>query len=104
MKTVTTQGAFLGNQSNKARFISELVEFLKDADIRVKQATGDADPLIVSTALLAASQNSHPVIVVGNDTDLQCMLVERCVYANVYMQVDTGDPPQIYQIQDAQKI
>ena len=42
------------------------------------------------------------VIVVGNDTDLQCMLVERCIYANVYMQVDTGDPTQIYQILDAQ--
>ena len=102
MKTVTTQEAFLGNQSNKARFISKLVEFLEGTDIQVKQVMGDTDPLIVPTALLVASLNSHPVIVVGNDADLQCMLVERCLYANVYMQVDTGDPTQIYQILDAQ--
>ena len=30
------------------------------------------------------------------------MPVERCIYANVYMQVDTGDPTQIYQILDAE--
>ena len=59
MKTVTTQETFLGNQLNKAGFISKLVEFLEDADIQVKQAMSDADPLIVSCFTEFTSCNCH---------------------------------------------
>ena len=103
MKAVSEQGEFLGSKSNKARFISKLTGFLEDEDIHVKQAAGDADFLIISTALEAAAQTTDPVVVVGNDTDLQCMLVERCENSNVYIQLDTGDPSEIYNVRDAQK-
>ena len=67
----------------------------------MKSATGDADFLIVSTALEVAASTPEPVILVGNDTDLQCMLVERCTFSNLYVQVDTGHPAKIFKIQDA---
>ena len=68
----------------------------------MKKAQGDADPLIVSTALELASQSSDAMVVVGNDTDLQCMLIERAKTDNIYMQLDTGCPNMIYSIKDAQ--
>ena len=87
MKPVREQGEFLGTESNKICFISKFKEFLEDCDIKVKEATGDADYLIVSTTLEAAAETSESVIVVGNDTDLQCMLVERCESDNLFVQL-----------------
>lgn len=102
MNPVTKQEEFFGTETNKTRFISKLIDFLKDQDIQVKSATGDADFLIVSTALEVAASTPEPVILVGNDTDLQCMLVERCTFSNLYVQLDTGHPAKIFKIQDAQ--
>ena len=59
------------------------MEFLVNEGIQVKQATGDADFLIVLTALEVAAENPEPVVVIGNDTDLQCILVEMCETSNV---------------------
>ena len=56
----------------------------------------------ISTALEVAASTPEPVILVGNDTDLQCMLVERCTFSNLYVQLDTGHPAKIFKIQDAQ--
>ena len=52
----------------------------------------------------AAADNPETVVVVGNDTDLQCMLVEMCETSNVYIQLDTGSQSQIYNVSDAHKI
>ena len=43
----------------------------------VKQSTGDADWLIVSTAMDTAEAENAPVVVVGTDTDLLVMLVAQ---------------------------
>ena len=50
MNPVTKQEEFFGNETSKTRFISKLIDFLKDQDMQVKLATGDADFLIVSTS------------------------------------------------------
>ena len=102
MNPVTKQEEFFGTETSTTRFISKLIDFLKDQDIQVKSATGDADFLIVSTALEVAASSPEPVILVGNDTDLQCMLVERYTFSNLYVQLDTGHPAKIFKIQDAQ--
>ncbi|KAG1706167.1 Carcinine transporter [Nymphon striatum] len=74
MQTVTTQSAFSSNDRNKTRLISMLVQQFKDKFIKTRQATADADRLIVETAL-SESGNSHPVVVIGTDTDLLVMLI-----------------------------
>ncbi|KAG1667826.1 hypothetical protein GQR58_018190 [Nymphon striatum] len=57
MQTVTTQSAFLSNDRNKTRLISMLVQKFKDKFIKTRQATADADRLIVETALSEFTQN-----------------------------------------------
>ena len=101
MNPVTKQDKYFGTETNKTRFISKLIDLLKNQDIQVKLATGDADFLIVSTAVEVAASTPEPVILVGNDTDLQCMVVERCTFSNLYVQLDTGHPTKIFKIQDA---
>ena len=98
MNPVTKQ-EFFGTETNKTCLISKLIDFLKDQDIQVKSATGDADFIIVSTALEVAASTPEPIILVGNDTDLQCMLVERCTFSNLYVQLELA---KIFKIQDAQ--
>ena len=102
MNPVTKQEEFFETEPNKTHFISKLIDFLKDQDTQVKSATGDADFLIVSTALEVAASTPGSVILVGNDTDLQCMLVERCTFSNLYVQLDIGHPAKIFKIQDDQ--
>ncbi|KAG1683898.1 ATP-binding cassette sub-family A member 3 [Nymphon striatum] len=58
MQTVTTQSAFLSNDRNKTRLISMLVQKFKDKFIKTRQATADADRLIVETALSELSTTS----------------------------------------------
>lgn len=74
MQTVTTQSAFLSNDGNKTRLISMLVQKFNDKFIKTRQAAADADRLIVQTAL-SESGYSHPVVVIGTDTDLLVMLI-----------------------------
>ena len=76
IKTTVSQAAFLGNPYNKQGLINALIDDLQAAGIVVKQAIGDADTLIVSTALHYASE-SQPTVVIGTDTDLLVMLVAR---------------------------
>lgn len=102
MKPVTKQEEFFGTEANKIDFISNLIEFFKVDGIDVKLADGDVDFLIVSTALDVAENTQHPVILAGNDTDLQCMLVKRCTRNNLFVQLDTGHPSKIFKIKDAQ--
>jgi len=70
MNPVKKQEEFFGTETNKIRFISNLIEFFGNKDIQLISASGDADFLIVSTALEITASTLEPVILVGNDTDL----------------------------------
>ena len=73
--TITLQqDEFLTNATNKMRFISLLKTHLQAAGCTVLQAEGDADILIVSTAI-AEAQRGGETIVIGEDTDLLVLLL-----------------------------
>ena len=102
MVASTPQNQFLGNRHNKARFIARLVATLDNAGISCSQSTGDADHLISSTALTAAHIMDRPVILVGNDTDLLVMLVDKAIPTmNIFMQFSSYSLT-IYSIIDIQ--
>ena len=63
---------FLANKSNKHRFIQMLSECLEQAGCQCIHASGDADCLIVETAVNAA--NHKEIIVVADDTDILVLL------------------------------
>jgi len=67
------QTTFLANSANKGEFINSFCEYLQASGYSVCQAAGDADTLIVSTALELATE-MKPVTVVASDTDILVML------------------------------
>nr|CAI5843460.1 unnamed protein product [Callosobruchus analis] len=73
MCVTTTQEQFLSNEKNKARFIDFIKVAFSSSGIYVKQADGDADLLIVQTAL-DISTNQESVVIFGEDTDLLVIL------------------------------
>ncbi|KAG1651513.1 Glutamate receptor ionotropic, delta-2 [Nymphon striatum] len=73
MSTVTTQSEFLSNDANKTKLITMLVKKFNNKYIKTIQAIADADRLIVETAFLETG-HSHPVVVIGIDTDILIML------------------------------
>lgn len=75
------QEEFLSNNKNKARLISVLDAYLKDAGVTVIHAVDDADELIVSTALKLNISNKN-VMVVVTDTDVLAMLIGRAPQNN----------------------
>ena len=64
---------FLSNQGNKQRFLNLLAVKLRLVGCTVLQATGDADLLIVQTAVQTA--RSHNTVLVGDDTDLLVLML-----------------------------
>lgn len=74
MMVATGQAQFLANSLNKTRLIEELSEFLLDGNVKVHHAKGDADRLLVTTAL-GYSEQGNRVVLVGNDADLLVMLL-----------------------------
>ena len=76
MKPFVPQHSFLRNQTNKTRFISIITQCFRNDCVHCKQAEGDSDRLIVSTAL----EVSNPVFVVATDTDILVMLVNQISY------------------------
>ena len=99
MQTTTTQGAFLSNSHNKKLFIKLLSGYLTREGIKTDQARADADALIVSTALNSASA-SHPVAVVGKDTDLLVMLVALATEDLDLHMMCSVNPKEVYNIND----
>lgn len=77
MPIKTKKEHFLANSSNKQRFILMLSQKLQEYGIRTVHADGDADLLIVQTAVECASR--HPTTLIGEDTDL---LVLLCMHAD----------------------
>ena len=72
MKVTLKKDAFLSNTENKKRFITMLRRFLQEVGCHTIQAEGDADVLIVKTAVESATE--RPTVLVGNDTDLIVLL------------------------------
>ena len=73
-KASVCQADFLGNSYNKQRLIKIIIDHMQAVSINVKQAIGDADTMIVGTAMQCAT-SSQEVVVIGTDTDLLVMLV-----------------------------
>lgn len=87
---ISSQAAFLANESNKKSFVDVLICKLKIAGHRIQQALHDADTLIVKTSLEIAHHN--PVIVVANDTDVLVLLVHHFKYdmSDIYLRSDNS--------------
>jgi len=66
---------FLNNQENKQAFIDMLGVCLTSDGINVLHAQGDADTMIVDTAINLVRQN--PTTVIGEDTDLLVLLLHH---------------------------
>ncbi|GBN07636.1 hypothetical protein AVEN_228393-1 [Araneus ventricosus] len=67
---------FSANERNKVRFIDPLKKFLLKANVTVKQAVGNADVLIIETAVSVRSQYDN-IFVVGEDIDFLVSSNER---------------------------
>jgi hypothetical protein len=80
--------SFLSNSENKQTFIKHLGSYLVDHDVTVRHAAGDADMLIVETAIEHAEQEITYVI--GEDTDLLVLLCYHVQNSsqNVYLRSD----------------
>ena len=79
---------FLANTQNKQNFISNLREKFSENGIKTLQAEGDADLLIVETAIESAERDQ--IVLIGEDTDLLILL---CHYAssdanNIYFKAE----------------
>ena len=84
MKVPSSQERFLSNESNKDRLIAMLKTKFEEAHFQVKQATEDADTLIVTTALEMSSLYNS-VYIVGEDIDLLVLLTALGHdYNNIY--------------------
>ena len=102
MKPTTSQEAFMTNSNNKSRLINMLRHYCAEANIDTLQAEGDADPLIVSTALKLAEPTKGPVVVVGSDADLVSQLTATSeTNTRIHIMLETN-PVTIYKIADFQ--
>lgn len=72
MKVLMKRELFLANLENKKLFITTLRGFLEKDGIHTIQADGDADVLIVETAVESAAIET--TVLVGDDTDLLVLL------------------------------
>lgn len=96
---------FLANSSNKQCFIDMLSDYLNRAGCQTKHAKGDADLLIVQTAINEA--HNRDIVVVADDTDI---LVLLCYYVTRECKQVTMRPepkrltvnPRVWNIQAAQ--
>ena len=75
MKVTLKKDNFLANPKNKQPFINMLSRFLQEENCPTYHAEGDADVLIVKTAVESARERN--TVLVGDDTDL---LVLLCFY------------------------
>lgn len=71
----TTQELFLANSTNKTLFIKLLCGRLNHSGVVTSVAEGDADTLIVQTALSVVPEKNKRLVVVGEDVDLIVLLV-----------------------------
>lgn len=74
MKASVDQQTFLSNMKNKSQFITLLSHYLKADRQIVNNSTGDADTMIVTSALQFAAQG-NTTTVVADDTDVLVLLM-----------------------------
>ncbi|GBL90244.1 hypothetical protein AVEN_130356-1 [Araneus ventricosus] len=84
MIPTVSQNKFLGNNANKDRLIRMLKTKFEAEIFMVKQATEDADTLIINTAM-SVSSAFDSVIVVGEDVDLLILLTAPSTRSNIYI-------------------
>ena len=77
MKVTPKKDNILANPKNKQRVINTLIHFLQENNCPTYHAEGDADVLIVKTAVESARDRN--TVLVGDDTDL---LVLLCFYTH----------------------
>ena len=75
MKLTTKKEEFLSNKSNKSRFVKFLANYLEKKNLKTIQARGDADVLIVKTAIEQSKVSE--VKLIGDDTDLLVLLLHH---------------------------
>ena len=80
MARQTKKEEFLSNKHNKQRFIAMLSQRLEQARCRIHQVRGDADFLIVQTALTSASKQE--IVLVGT--------IQICLCSSSIMQRTSG--------------
>lgn len=73
MKLTTSKEEFLSCTKNKSKFLTRLGDHLSSKGFQIHHATGDADLLIVKTAI--ASSKKNKTLLIGSDTDLLCLLL-----------------------------
>lgn len=101
----TTQEEFLGNSKNKVQLISMLRSKLTEANVANHQAQGDADTLIVSTALHLARDNAS-VTIITTDTDVLVLAIALAGNHNNFVYVkhpaSSQHPCKVYNIKQIQ--
>ncbi|KAE8738446.1 hypothetical protein FOCC_FOCC016069 [Frankliniella occidentalis] len=103
--TCTAQANFLGNGENKTSLIRMMTPSFESAGMTVIQDEGDADQLVVETALRLASSGST-VVVSANGTDIFAMLIQTCpVRSKVHLLMPGvgGKASKVFNIKDVQK-
>ena len=88
MKLSMKKEEFLLNTSNKQRFLEKLIEIMNEGSLTAIQAPGEADLLIVSTALDLSMK--HHVAIVGEDIDLLALTLQ---YATAEQELFLTAPP-----------
>ena len=74
-KLSMTKDTFLLNKENKQIFLSHLTSYMKENDLNAKQSYGDADVLVVTTAV---ERSCHAnVAVIEEDTDPLILLLHH---------------------------
>lgn len=87
---IVKQEMFLKNEKNKSQLISLLSSHLTREGHDIRNSDGDADTLIVSTALEYASKGKE-VVVVASDTDILVLLMFHWeVGMDIFMYAETG--------------
>ena len=89
MALQTKKEEFLSNKHNKHRFTALLSQKLELAGCEIHQARGDADVLIVQTAITSAAKQE--TVLVGDDIDLLVFLIYHAknVRHNVFFRPET---------------
>ena len=99
----TKQTDFLSNRSNKARLIKELMNQLNKNNVLCSQNRADADHMIAHTALHSAALLDRTIILVGNDTALLVMLIDKITpNTKLHMQF-CSNPDVIFSIDQIQQ-
>ena len=77
-----SKNKFLLSKENKQAFLEHLTLYMNSHNITAIQSHGDADTLVVSTAVTAASFSN--VVVIGEDTDILILLLHHYQHDNTH--------------------